>query len=186
MANNSMLTASQFDKEAVDIKFDTVEGFLLVDQILHRKTQVFEARPSKYTNRTSRIGMRVSEGVIFSKHMVILVRDLGIFKPLTLNEKKYQARSTTRREMEEQGRFYLNIELFNIDGERLFAENNRLTTGEEARWTPSSTGILGVDYEALDDLCFVAGVVSREIPFVPSGATPPAAPTSRPLKSDAI
>jgi len=46
----------------VDIKFDTVEGFLLVDQIIHRKTQTFEVRHSKYTSGTSRIGMRVSEG----------------------------------------------------------------------------------------------------------------------------
>lgn len=54
---------SQFDKEAVDIKFDTVEGFLLVDRIIHRKTQTFEVRHSKYTSGTSRIGMRVSEGI---------------------------------------------------------------------------------------------------------------------------
>lgn len=118
----------------------------------------------------------------------MVVRDLGIFKPLTLNEKKYQARSSSRQEMEEQGRFYLNIELYNIDGEKLFAENNGLTTGEEARWTPSSAGILGVNYEALDDLCFVAGLISREIPFTPFGPTPaPApAPTSRPVKPEAI
>jgi hypothetical protein len=167
---------SQFDKEAVDIKFDTVEGFLLVDQILHRKTQSFEVRHSKYTSGTSRIGMRVSEGlhlypqsipprllfsishsrispplprvprvphnflprsfslsVDLSSHELIrsTVRDLGIFKPLTLNEKKYQARSTTRQEMESQGRFYLNIELYNIDGDKLFAQNNHLTTGSE-------------------------------------------------------
>lgn len=56
------IEVSQFDKEAVDIKFDTVEGFLLVDQIIHRKTQTFEVRHSKYTSGTSRIGMRVSEG----------------------------------------------------------------------------------------------------------------------------
>jgi hypothetical protein len=49
----------------VDIKFDTVEGFLLVDQIIHRKTQTFEVRHSKYTSGTSRIGMRVSEGSPF-------------------------------------------------------------------------------------------------------------------------
>jgi hypothetical protein len=49
----------------VDIKFDTVEGFLLVDQILHRKTQTFEVRHSQYTSGTSRIGMRVSEGAPF-------------------------------------------------------------------------------------------------------------------------
>jgi hypothetical protein len=168
---------SQFDKEAVDIKFDTVEGFLLVDQILHRKTQTFEVRHSKYTSGTSRIGMRVSEGPpplspipspktsilhisfshitppasssprptqfssslflpLVSAFQVTLtrstVRDLGIFKPLTLNEKKYQARSTTRQEMESQGRFYLNIELYNIDGDKLFAQNNHLTTGSES------------------------------------------------------
>jgi hypothetical protein len=87
---------------------------------------------------------------------------------LTLNEKKYQARSSTRQEMEEQGRFYLNIELYNMDGEKLFAENNGLTTGEEAKWTPTSAGILGANYEALDDMLFIAGLVSREIPFVPS------------------
>jgi hypothetical protein len=58
----SVTDYSQFDKEAVDIKFDTVEGFLLVDQILHRKTQNFEVRPSKFTSGSSRIGMRVSEG----------------------------------------------------------------------------------------------------------------------------
>jgi hypothetical protein len=112
------------------------------------------------------------------------VRDLGIFKPLTLNEKKYQARSTTRQEMEDQGRFYHNIDLFNIDGEKLFAENNGLTTGEEAKWTPTSAGVLGLNYEALDDLCFVGGIISREIPFTPFGPTPPPAPTSRPIKPD--
>jgi hypothetical protein len=124
---------SQFDKEAVDIKFDTVEGFLLVDQIIHRKTQNFEVRHSKYTSGTSRIGMRVSEGPFppFPKLFAYLttVRDLGIFKPLTLNERKYQARSTSRSEMEDQGRFYLNIELYNIDGGKLFQENSNLTTG---------------------------------------------------------
>ena len=114
------------------------------------------------------------------------MRDLGIFKPLTLNEKKYQARSTNRHEMEEQGRFFLNVELFNIDAEKLFAENAGLTTGEEAEWTPHSPGVLGLNYEALDDLCFVAGLVSREIPFLPFGPTPPPAPTSRPVKPDAF
>ena len=126
--------------------------------------------------------MRISEGNLILRCGLMLVRDLGIFKPLTLNEKKYQARSATRQEMEEQGRFYLNIELFNIDGEKLFAENKGLTTGEEARWIPSATGILGANYEALDDLCFVAGVISREIPFTPFGPTPPPAPTSKPVK----
>ena len=86
--------------------------------------------------------------------------------------------------MEEQGRFYLNIELYNIDGDKLFAQNNHLTTGEEAKWTPSSPGVLGVNYEALDDLCFVAGLVAREIPFGGFGPTPPPAPTSRPVKPD--
>jgi hypothetical protein len=117
--------------------------------------------------------------------VLIEVRDLGIFKPLTLNEKKYQARSTNRQEMEEQGRFYLNVELFNIDAEKLFAENTRLTTGEEAKWTPTSAGVLGLNHEALDDLCFISGLVSREIPFLPFGPTPPPAPTSRPVKPDA-
>jgi hypothetical protein len=84
---------------------------------------------------------------------------------LTLNEKKYQARSTSRQEMEEQGRFYLSLELFNIDAERLFVENTVLTTGEEAKWGPQSPGVLGSNHEAMDDLCFLAGVVSREIPF---------------------
>jgi hypothetical protein len=60
------IDSSQFDKEAVDIKFDTVEGFLLVDQILHRKTQNFEVRNSKYTSGSSRIGMRVAEGTKLS------------------------------------------------------------------------------------------------------------------------
>lgn len=55
---------SQFDKEAVDIKFDTVEGFLLVDQILHRKSYNYEVRPSKYISDTSRIGLRVTEGTL--------------------------------------------------------------------------------------------------------------------------
>jgi hypothetical protein len=54
---------SQFDKEAVDIKFDTVEGFLLIDNILHRKTLNYEVRPSKFTSGSSRIGMRISEGI---------------------------------------------------------------------------------------------------------------------------
>jgi hypothetical protein len=179
-----VLIYSQFDKEAVDIKFDTVEGFLLVDQILHRKTMNYEVRHSKYTSNSSKIGMRVSEGIpAFHDISPTVVRDLGIFKPLTLNEKKYQARSTNREEMEEQGRFYLNIELFNIDGEKLFAENIGLTTGEEAKWTPNSPGVLGLNFEALDDLCFVAGVVSREIPFAGFGPTPPPAPTSRPVKA---
>jgi hypothetical protein len=88
--------------------------------------------------------------------------------------------------MEEQGRFYLNIELFNIDGEKLFAENNALTTGEEAKWTPVSAGVFGLNYEALDDLCFIAGLVAREIPFKPFGPAPPPAPTSRPVKSDTL
>jgi hypothetical protein len=101
-----------------------------------------------------------------------------------LNEKKYQARSTNRQEMEDQGRFYLNIELYNIDGDKLFTQNNHLTTGEEAKWTPSSPGVLGVNSEALDDLCFVAGLVAREIPLVAFGPTPPPAPTSRPVKPD--
>jgi hypothetical protein len=103
-----------------------------------------------------------------------------------MNEKKYQARSTNRQEMEDQGRFYLNIEIYNIDGDKLFAQNNHLTTGEEAKWTPSSPGILGVNSEALDDLCFVAGLVAREIPLVAFGPTPPPAPTSRPIRPDAL
>jgi len=141
----------------------------LVDQILHRKTHNYEVRPSKYTSGNSRIGLRVSEGI--SPHCwPDVVRDLGIFKPLTLNEKKYQARSTNRQEMEDQGRFYLNIELYNIDGEHAFIENNGLTTGEEAQWTPSSPGVLGLNYEALDDLCFIGGLLAREIPFMlPTG-----------------
>jgi hypothetical protein len=64
---------SQFDKEAVDIKFDTVEGFLLIDQILHRKTFNYEIRHSKYTSDSSRIGMRVSEG----PQLANLVADLS-------------------------------------------------------------------------------------------------------------
>ena len=107
------------------------------------------------------------------------MRDLGIFKPLTLNEKKFQACSTNRREMEEQGRFYFNIELFNIDGENHFSENVNLTSGEEAKWTPNSAGILGLNDIALDDLCFVAGLVSREIPLSPFGPTPSSASTSK-------
>lgn len=75
--------------------------------------------------------------------------------------------------MEQQGRFYLNIELYNIDGEKCFAENTGLTTGEEAKWTPCSPGILGLNDEALDDLCFIAGLVSREIPFLPFEPHPP-------------
>jgi hypothetical protein len=98
---------------------------------------------------------------------------------LTLNEKKYQARSTSRQEMEEQGRFYLNLELYNIDADRLFVENTGLTTGEEAKWGPHSTGVLGGNYEAMDDLCFLAGVVSREIPFLHGRAqVPEPSPTS--------
>jgi hypothetical protein len=110
------------------------------------------------------------------------VRDLGIFKPLTLNEKKYQARSTSRQEMEDQGRFYLNIELYNIDAERLFVENTVLTTGEEAKWSPHSPGVLGLNHEALDDLCFLGGVVSREIPYLQARPHPTSdpPPTSRP------
>src|SRR5277367_6631026 len=54
--------------------------------------------------------------------------------------------------MEEQGRFYLNVELFNIDAEKLFAENTGLTTGEEAKWTANSTGVLGLNFEAFYDL----------------------------------
>ena len=60
-----------------------------------------------------------------------------------------------------------------------------MTVGEEAKWTASSTGILGMNYEALDDLCWVAGVVSREIPFLGFGPTPPPAVTSRPVKIEA-
>jgi hypothetical protein len=98
---------------------------------------------------------------------------------LTLNEKKYQARSTSRQEMAEQGRFYLNLELYNIDADRLFVENTALTTGEEAKWGPHSAGVLGLNYEALDDLCFLAGVVSREIPFLQARAqAPEPSPTS--------
>ena len=88
--------------------------------------------------------------------------------------------------MEEQGRFYLNIELYNIDAERLFVENTLLTTGEEARWTPHSPGVLGLSYEALDDLFFLSGVVSREFPYLQAKpqmmSDPP--PTSRPGTSD--
>lgn len=100
---------------------------------------------------------------------------------MTLNEKKYQARSSTRQEMEEQGRFYLTIELYNINAEKLFAENTMLTTGEEAKWEPRSPGVLGLNYEALDDLCLLAGVVSREIPYLPGRGQVrvEAAPTSR-------
>jgi len=88
--------------------------------------------------------------------------------------------------MEAQGRFYLNIELYNIDAEKVFVQNTLLTTGEEARWTPHSPGVLGLGYEALDDLCFLAGVVSREIPYLqakPQTISDPA-PTSRPGTSD--
>jgi len=88
--------------------------------------------------------------------------------------------------MEELGRFYLNIELYNIDAERLFVENTLLTTGEEAKWTPHSPGVLGLSYEALDDMCFLAGVVSREIPYLQvrpqTKSGPPS--TSRPAMSD--
>ena len=53
---------SQFNKEAVDIKFDAVDGFLSINQILHRKTINYEVRQCKYISGTSRIGMRISEG----------------------------------------------------------------------------------------------------------------------------
>jgi hypothetical protein len=59
-----------------------------------------------------------------------------------------------------------------------------LMVGEEASWGAMSYGVLGREFEGLDDLCFVAGLISREIPFVEFGPTPPPAPTSRPVKPD--
>lgn len=40
-----------------------MEGFLLIDQILHRKTFNYEVRHSKFISDSSKIGMRVSEGI---------------------------------------------------------------------------------------------------------------------------
>jgi hypothetical protein len=109
-----------------------------------------------------------SPRVCLAQFELIKVRDLSIFQP-NLHSKERRARSSSRQEMEEQGRLYLNVELFNIDGEKLFATNRRLTSGEEAKWTANSVGILGAQHEGLEDLLFVAGLVSREIPLPPSG-----------------
>jgi hypothetical protein len=47
-----------------------------------------------------------------------------------------------------------------------------------------SSGILGREFEELEDLCFVAALISREIPFGGFGPTPPPAPTSRSVKPE--